>query len=120
TPPPRVATEGHPYSCCSTVDYNCRGGPPWPPVLPNHKPANLFVRDAHPRHGQSTRSPACKSIRVLLNLVNGMPPIWEKYHEENISTSALHFAAGFDLNTNARRHHSSQGRQCYSRPGDRF
>jgi hypothetical protein len=26
-----------------------------------------------------------------------MPPIREKYHEENISTSALHFAAGFDL-----------------------
>ena len=64
--------------------------------------ANLMVPGVHPRHGQLARSPACKSIRVLLNLVNGMPPTWEKYHEENISTSALHFAAGFDFNAAAR------------------
>jgi hypothetical protein len=74
------------------------------------KTRNLFTLRVHPRHGQFQPSPACKSIRVLLNLVNGMPPRWEKYHEENISTSALHFAAGFDLHASARRHHSSQRR----------
>ncbi len=37
-----------------------------------------------PKHPTPITSPACKSIRVLLNLVNESPQ--EKYHEKNLST----------------------------------
>src|SRR6478609_7318071 len=88
-------------------------------VLPAWNPKFVINLFTHRRIQPPTTSPACKSIRVLLHLVNESPFGRCNYEKIILSLARLN-TSDLTCDTTLSRYHPTQRRQCHTRAGDWF